>query len=261
MGRVDVVIAGVKIPVPLEDRDVAADGAEDAERMLLSEGRPGRLLDDLDLDAADVALDPFVEDGAEEIAPGRGPDRLGADAARRVRARLDEREKGHGRRADLPEEAVDLERPAGVVGADDAEDVGRDAVAAQDVVAAHRVVEGRPAVAGQAIAVVDLARTVEAEPDREPLGREEPAPFVVEERAVGLQAVGDRPSRRAEPALDLDDPAEVIEAEDGRLAAVPGEADDLVGRGGDVLGDIGFEEVVGHAATARPPGPAGPLSR
>ena len=50
--------------------------------MFLAEGRPRGFLDDLDLDAADVAFDPFVEDGAKEFAPGLRPDRLGADAVR-----------------------------------------------------------------------------------------------------------------------------------------------------------------------------------
>jgi len=58
------------------------------------------------------------------------------------------------RRADLPEEAVDVEGPAGVVGADDAEDVGRDAVAAEDGQAAHRPVEGRPAAPGPAMMIM-----------------------------------------------------------------------------------------------------------
>ena len=165
---------------------------------------------------------------------------------------LDEREEGHKGRADLPEEAVDLRGMPDVVGADDAEDVGGDAGLPEDLVAAHRPVERGLPAARQAIAVVEIPRAVEAEADGEPFLRQEPAPLPVEERAVGLQAVGDRPARRTEPAFDRDDPAEVTDAQDRRLAAVPGEADDLVGRGGDVLGDIGLEEVFGHAGRLVP---------
>src|SRR4030065_1176807 len=93
--------------------------------------------------------------------------------------------------------------------------------------------------------IMDLPRAVEADPDREPFGRQEAAPLLVEERAVGLQAVDDRSAGRAAPALDRDDLPIIIEAEDDRLAAVPGEADDLVRRGADMLGGIGIEGGVG----------------
>jgi len=81
MGLVDIVIAGEDVAVALEDGDVAADGPEEAERMLLAEGGPGGLLEDLDLDAPDIARDPFVEDGAEERSPGLGRDGIRAGAA------------------------------------------------------------------------------------------------------------------------------------------------------------------------------------
>ena len=132
------------------------------------------------------------------------------------------------------------------MGADDAENVGRDAMAAQDLPAPQGGIEGRPAVAASAAAVVEVAGPVEAEAHREPGRSEEPAPVLVEQGPVRLNSVGDLSPRRSETALDLDDPAEVVQAKDGRLAAVPGEPDDLVGRGGDVLTDIGLKEVIGH---------------
>ena len=96
--------------------------------MLLSERRPSRLLDDLDLDAPDVAVHPFAEDSAEEIAPGLGRHCLQADAAGLVGPGLDQGKEGHIRGPDSLEEAVDLRGMPDVRCADDAKDVGRDAV-------------------------------------------------------------------------------------------------------------------------------------
>ena len=117
----------------------------------------------------------------------------------------------------------------------------------QNLKAADRVVEGRSAVPAQAMAVVERPRTVEAQPDGEAFGGEKPAPVVVEEGPICLHPISDAAAGRAETALDLDGLPEVIDSQDRRLASVPGEADDLVGRSGDVLGDVFLKEVLGHA--------------
>ncbi len=93
MRRVHEVVAGVEAAVPLENGDVAADRPEEAERVLLAEGRAGRFLDDLDLDPADIPGQPLVEDRAEKIPPGFGRDGFGADAARLAGPPLDKREE------------------------------------------------------------------------------------------------------------------------------------------------------------------------
>ena len=94
---------------------------------------------------------------------------------------------------------------------------------------------------------MQLARTVQTEPYRKSFLGQKPAPFFVEKRAVGLEPIDDRPAGRAILALEGDDPAKTVQPERGRLAAVPGKTDDIVGRGGDMLGDIRFEDVVRHA--------------
>ncbi len=149
--------------------------------------------------------------------------------------------------------------------ADDAEDIDRDPVPPQDLVPAHRLLEGGSSVPPEAVPVVDLPRTVQAEADRESLGGQEPPPPIVEQRAVGLHSVGDRPAVGTEATLDIDDFTEIIDAQDGGFPAVPGEPDDLVGRGGEVLGDVVLEEVEGHRSAGcrhddgpRPTGAAGP---
>ena len=70
MFGVDVVVAGKEISIVFDDRDISADGPEDAQRMLLPERRPGRFLENLHFDPADIPAHPFVEDGAEKVAPG-----------------------------------------------------------------------------------------------------------------------------------------------------------------------------------------------
>src|SRR4030065_139530 len=50
---------------------------------------------------------------------------------------------------------------------------------------------GAAAAGGEARRSGVPSRPGQAEPDQEPFGREEPAPLLVEERAVGLQAIGD----------------------------------------------------------------------
>jgi len=129
---------------------------------------------------------------------------------------------------------------------DDAQDVAAHAVALQQPPAAHDVrVRGRTA-AGDPVAVVVLRRAVEAQADEETLGREEAAPRLVEEGAVGLEGVEDPPARRPVPLLERDDPAEVVEPEDGRLAAVPEEIDRPFGGDFDLLADVLLQQIVGH---------------
>ena len=72
MSFVNEVIAGEKVPVVFDDGDIAAGLPEDAQRMLLPQGCPGRLFKDLNLDPANVLAQPLVKNGAEKSAEGFG---------------------------------------------------------------------------------------------------------------------------------------------------------------------------------------------
>ena len=74
---------------------------------------------------------------------------------------------------------------------------------------------------------------------------EERAPLVVEPQRVGLQRVADLLAR-AERLLQLDDTAEEVDAEQGRLAAVPDELDHRGRLRLDVLLDVVREHFVRH---------------
>src|SRR4030042_6766901 len=100
------MVARVQIAIPLENRNVSTDRAEQAQRVLLTKRGPCRLLDDLHLHPADVCGHPFVKDSAQELPPGFGLHGLRADAARRRRLSLDQRKKADVRGADPLEEAV-----------------------------------------------------------------------------------------------------------------------------------------------------------
>ena len=102
-------------------------------------------------------------------------------------------------------------------------------------------------VLGDAVSVMHLLGAVQAESDGEALRREKAAPVLVEEGPVGLDAVGDAPVRGLVLALQRHDLAEVVQAQDGRLPAVPGEPDHCLRGGVDVLDDVLLQDVVGHA--------------
>ncbi len=117
----------------------------------------------------------------------------------------------------------------------------------QEFIPEHRALEGGPSVSGDAVSVVQFLRTVQTEPDSEALGRQKTAPFLIKQRSVGLHPVGKDPARRAVLALQGHDFPEMIEPQDGRLSAMLGKPDRLVGGGLDMLDDVTLQEVSGHA--------------
>src|SRR5512145_2243212 len=92
--------------------------------------------------------------------------------------------------------------------------------------------------------VMQLSRPVEAEPDIKTFFGEELAPLVVDRRAVSLDAVDEFFVRRYMFFLQVDGLAEKIDAQQGRFAAVPGEADDFPGCRLNMLDDIALESFV-----------------
>ena len=108
-----------------------------------------------------------------------------------------------------------------VGGVDRAQDVEVDVVLAQVPPAAHHQVERALPAAVDAVGVVQLARTVDAQAHEEVVLLEERAPVVVEQQAVGLERVL---HGLAGPAVLLDQfhrAAKEVELHQRRLAALP----------------------------------------
>ena len=116
----------------------------------------------------------------------------------------------------------------------------------QQLQAAHDFVERRLLAFVDAIGVVHFRGAIDGEADEEIVRGEEFAPFVVEQRAVGLDGVGNDFTAR-EFFLERDDFAEKIDAEQGGFAALPGEIDFGDGLAMDVLADVFLQHRVAHA--------------
>ena len=125
----------------------------------------------------------------------------------------------------VAEEAVDVERVVLVRRVHRAEDVDVDFVLAEQLVSAQHLVEGRVALLVDAERVVQLARTVDADADEEACSREQLAPLVGQQRAVGLDRVFDGLVRAPMLLDELDRAAEEVDAHQRRLAALPGDGD------------------------------------
>ena len=176
----------------------------------MAEGDPGRFFDDLNFDPADVPADPFVENRAEERPPRFGPDGGGAETVGLPRLWLDQGEEADFAGSDRFEKSIDFGGRADVFGVDDAKNFRAEAESFQEFVSAQGRGERGPIVRGPSKAVVSGLGPVQTEPDRESLGRQKAAPFLVEKEAVGLKAVGKSPVRGAILALKADDPAEIF---------------------------------------------------
>ena len=217
---------------------------------------PDPLFEDIDQEPSVAARgdraasdDVAVLDVQRPIAP-RGP-RHGS-IPRGFGHPLDDRDELHEPRSTLvAQEPVDLVATVLVCRVHGGQDVVFDAGRAQVAQAAHHVVEGAVRTFGHAKGVVDVTRAVDRDPDQEVMLLEEPGPFVVELRAVGLdRVIGPLP--RPQIVVDkLDGAAEELDAHQGWLAALPGDLDDRHLRVGlDQLPDVGLEQLVGHAEAA-----------
>ena len=124
---------------------------------------------------------------------------------------------------------------------------------AQVLQAAHHLVKAAAPAPGQTERVVNLARTVDRDPDEEVVLLEEGRPSVVQLGAVGLDRVL-RPLPRLQVVVDqLDRAAEELEPHQRRLATLPC---DLHDRDAcvrlDQLTDVRLQQLIGHPeATAR----------
>ncbi len=90
MLRVDEVIARKEVTVVFDDGNVTAGLPKNTQRMLLSEGCSGGLLEYLYLDLSDIHTLPLVEDGAQKSAESFRRHRALADTPLGVGLRLNQ---------------------------------------------------------------------------------------------------------------------------------------------------------------------------
>ncbi len=149
--------------------------------------------------------------------------------------RLDDRDELHVRRTKFPpQEPVDCTRAVRVVAVHAGQRVERDARPPQRLRRRVNLVEGRLAAFGHTDPVVQFARAVDRQADEKAVGLEEFRPVLVEQHAAGLQIVLDALARPGVPALQSDDLLEEGNAEQRRLATLPGKDDLVAGHALDV---------------------------
>jgi len=221
VGGKDEVVADIDVAVVLDGKAVAARLAEGAEGSGLPAPLGKGVVEKLHVDASHVGAHPLVIDVAEELPEVGGGDGVGGEVA--VGCLHDGQELDEG--GEVAQETIDLGSASGRMGVDGAEYVEIDAARGHELGGAEHAVEGGASAAVAPVGVVEVAGTVEGEPDKEVVVVEETAPFGGDERAVGLQGV-----------LNLFVPAVLllksyglaveVDAGDERLAAMPAEGDD-----------------------------------
>jgi hypothetical protein len=146
----------------------------------------------------------------------------------------------------VAEEAIDLQRMVRVGRVDRTQDVGVDLVLLEAIPAADYVVEAAHAAFRDAIGVMHCARPVDADADEIVVLLEEPRPFVVDQRAVGLDRVEHVHARRLIFVRQRDRALEEIHPAQHRLAALPRHLHlRPEGRFHELL-DVSFENIVRH---------------
>ena len=168
---------------------------------------------------------------------------------------LDDRDELQVGRVELAaQEAVDVQRPRRVVATHAGERVVAHTVAPQDRRSVADPVEGRLALLGDPVVVVDILRTVDAQAHQERVLLEEPRPVLVEQRAVGLKVVLDALAWLRMLLLQRHDLVEELETHQRRLAALPGKHDLVARHARDVIRD---ESRGTSSCMCPPPGPPG----
>ena len=252
VGRLDEVVAGVDVAVPLHRQGRAAGGGVDAQARGLAVPVAQGDVEQLHEDLADVAPYPVFEDADEEGAPLVGGHRALGDCVaiwHAVQAGpLDDGDQlDEAGAALVAQEAVDLDGVLGVGGVHGRQCVPLYAVLAERREAAHDLVEGGPADLVATISIVQLARAVDAQTDEKAVLLEEARPVAVDLGAVGLDGVGDGHARACVPVRQLDRPAEELETHEHGLAALPGDRDFGRAMRLDELPDVALEQLIAHA--------------
>jgi hypothetical protein len=109
-------------------------------------------------------------------------------------------------------------------------------VALKDLQPLHHALKGASPFLIDAIGIVEIQGTIEAEPHQELVFVEKLAPFVIKQDTVGLDGIGDLLSLRPDLILQGDCLAEELDAHEGRFTALPTEAD--LGQCGGLCGNV-----------------------
>ena len=128
---------------------------------------------------------------------------------------------------------------------DHGERVEFDVVLFQQAQPAENLVVGIIPLFVHPVGVMQPRRSVDAQADEKLFRLQEFAPFVVEQRAVGLDGIVDAFAAGILP-LQLDDFAEELHPEQRRFPTLPGECDFRNILPYDVLPHIGLEDLIGH---------------
>ena len=243
---VDKMIARIEVPVVFNDRKIPAGAPKDTQRMVLSVCRSCGLLEYLYHDPPYVLPHPLIKDGAEKDAKRISWHRSGAHAPFGGWSQLNQRNEAEVLGFDLLEKAVNLKRMLDIFRMDNAEDINRNFVLPQEAISLHHLLVSRLLALGHAITVVQGLWTVQAEADCKTFRCEEAAPFLIEDHAVRLYAVGDAPVLGAELSLQFGNLSKVIQAEKGRFPSVPEETDYWFWGNFYLLDDVLFQEVAVH---------------
>jgi hypothetical protein len=99
---------------------------------------------------------------------------------------------------------------------------------------------------GDAVGIMHLLRTVQAQAYGKTLSRQKMTPVLIEESTVGLHTVGDAFVRGLMLALQRHDLAKVVQPQDGRFPTMPGKVDHWTGGSIDVLDNVLLQDGVGH---------------
>ena len=138
----------------------------------------------------------------------------------------------------LLEEPVDFGGMPDVLCMDYAQEIARDPVLPQEPIPTHCFPVGGGLALGDAVPIVHLLRTVEAKAYGKTLCRQETAPVLIEESAIGLDAVGDALITGLMLALQRHDLPKVVEPQEGRFPPMPGKVDHRTGGSSNMLDNV-----------------------
>ena len=257
----DVVVAAIQIAIVLDGDGPAAGLGVDAQACAHAQPRGHRLVEIAHEDRADVAVDPFFEDGNQESAvlfrehapladdlPRRGAGRRRALGRADARSRLNDRDELQKRHALVAEEPI---HPLGVVAIAAMhahQRVEIDAVLLEQFQGSHDLGVGARPTAVDPELVVQVGRSVNRQADEEVVLLEKFAPRVVEPDSIGLERIAHAHSRGRAGRLQFDGAAEEVEPHQRGLASLVGEVD--LARFSrlrlDILPQVGFERLLRH---------------
>ena len=148
------------------------------------------------------------------------------------------------------QETINIERTLRIDAIDHTQRIERDAMPVQHLCCGEDLVEGRLAVLGYAIVIVQFLGTVNAQANKESVLLKKGAPFVVKQRAVRLEIIFNTLPWLLVLPFELDDLVEKLQPQQGRLTALPGEDHLASVLPLDVLSDMGLKDLVGNAELA-----------